>query len=228
MFFFDPTFYLLIPAMILAFYAQSKVKNTFAKFSEIRNASGMSGAEIAKSILASEGIGDIPVHKVQGNLTDHYHPVKRELALSEPVFDSTSVGALGVAAHEVGHAIQHRDGYAPLRFRNVFAPVATFGSNAALPLFIIGFLIAGTWGWLMDLGILFFTAAVVFHLVTLPVEFNASRRAIAILRDRGYLQAHELDGAKKVLDAAAWTYVAAATMAISQLVRLLILRSARD
>ena len=226
--FLDPTFILLIPALILAFYAQSKVKNTFAKYSQVSTASGMTGAETARRILQSEGLSDIPVQKVKGRLTDHYHPKKRELFLSESVYGSDSVAALGVAAHETGHALQHKEGYAPLRFRNVFVPVASFGSNAAFPLFIIGFLFAQSWGWLMDIGILLFCAAVVFHLVTLPVEFDASARAVAILQGRGYLREHEIKAAKKVLNAAAWTYVAAATMAVMQLVRLLILRSARD
>lgn len=228
MFFWDPTFILLIPAMILAFYAQSKVKNTFAKYSRTSTASGMTGAEAAKRILQDEGLSDIPVSRVRGNLTDHYHPKKRELFLSDSVYSSNSVSAVGVAAHEAGHALQHKEGYAPLRYRNVFVPVASFGSGAAFPLFIIGFIFSQTWGWLMDVGILFFIFAVIFHLITLPVELDASARAVAILEGRGYLQGQEVQSAKKVLNAAAWTYVAAATMAVSQLIRMLILRSSRD
>lgn len=227
-FFFDWSMLLLIPAMILAFYAQSKVRSTFNKYSEIRNMSGLSGASIARRILDANGLSDVPVEATEGHLTDHYHPGKRELFLSEPVYKSNSVAALGVAAHEVGHAIQHSLGYAPLIIRNTFVPVANFGSFLALPLFMIGFIFSTSIGWLMDVGIVFFSAAVVFHLVTLPVEFDASRRAIGALRTMGYLRGEEVDDARKVLNAAAWTYVAAATMAISQLIRLLILRSSRD
>ena len=227
-FFLDATFIILIPALILAFYAQSKVKNTFLRYSRVRNASGMTGSQVARRILNEQGLNDIPVHKVRGNLTDHYHPRKRELYLSESVHSSNSVAALGVAAHEVGHALQHRDAYMPLKIRNAFSPVAGFGSNLAFPLFIIGFIFSTSIGWLMDAGILFFSAAVLFHLVTLPVEFDASARAIAYLEGTGILRGEEVSHAKKVLNAAAWTYVAAATMAIAQLVRLLILRSARD
>ncbi len=226
--FFDPTFILLIPAVILAFYAQSKVKRTFAKYSRVTTASGLTGADVARGILDANRMSDVPVKKTPGTLTDHYHPKKRELYLSEPVYGSNSVAAQGVAAHEAGHAIQHQEGYAPLKFRNAFVPVANFGSGAALPLFIIGFIFSQTMGILMDIGILFFIAAVVFHLVTLPVEFNASSRAIALLQGRGYLQGSEVKHAQAVLNAAAWTYVASATMALMQLVRLLILRSYRD
>ncbi len=225
-FFFDPTFVILIPALILAFYAQSKVKNTFNKYSKVRNSSGMTGAEIARVILDANGLTDVPVHKTIGQLTDHYHPGKRELYLSESVHGSDSVAALGVAAHETGHAIQHRLGYRALILRNAFVPVANFGSNLALPLFLIGFIFASSIGWLMDVGIAFFALAVLFHLITLPVEFDASNRAIFALKSMGYLQGGEVQQARQVLNAAAWTYVAAATMAISQLIRLLILRSA--
>ena len=227
-FFFDYTFIILIPALILAFYAQSKVKNTFLRYSKVRNSSRMTGAQVARRILNEQGLNDIPVHKVRGNLTDHYHPRKRELYLSESVHSSDSVAALGVAAHEAGHALQHRDDYMPLKIRNAFAPAAGFGSNLAFPLFLIGFIFSTSIGWLMDVGILFFSAAVLFHLVTLPVEFDASARAVAYLEGTGILRGEEVSHAKKVLNAAAWTYVAAATMAIAQLVRLLILRSARD
>ena len=227
-FFFDPTFVLLIPAMILAFYAQSKVKSTFTKYSRVTTASGLTGAQVARGILDAQGLTDVPVKKVQGQLTDHYHPRKRELYLSEPVYDSNSVSAQGVAAHEAGHAIQHQRGYTALKLRNAFVPVANFGSTLALPLFLIGFLFAGSITWLMDVGILLFTFAVLFHVITLPVELNASNRAIALLQGQGYLQGAEVTHARKVLNAAAWTYIAAATVAVMHLVRLLILRSARD
>ena len=219
---------LLVPAMILAFYAQSKVKNTFKEYSRSSTASGMTGFEVAQRILQDEGIGDIPVKNIRGNLTDHYNPKKREVCLSDSVYGSNSISALGVAAHETGHALQHQEGYTPLKLRNVFVPVASFGSGAAFPLFFIGFFFSQNVGWLMDVGILFFIFALVFHLITLPVELDASARAIAILQGRGYLQGHEIQSAKKVLNAAAWTYIAAATMAVTQLIRLIVLRSSRD
>ena len=226
--FFDSTMIILIPALILAFYAQSKVKNTFRKYSKVRSASGLSGSQLARKILDANGLSDVPVNQVKGNLTDHYHPGKRELYLSDSVYGSESVAALGVAAHEVGHAIQHSAGYSPLIIRNTFVPVASIGSNLALPLFLVGFFFSASIGWLMDVGILFFAAAVAFHLVTLPVEFNASSRAVASLGDMGYLQGEEVGYARSVLNAAAWTYVATATMAMAQLIRLVLLRSRSD
>jgi len=223
--FFDPSMLILIPALILAFYAQSKVKGTFNKYSQVRSSSGLSGASVAKQILSLNGLGDIPVKQVEGQLTDHYHPKKRELFLSDSVYTSNSVAAMGVAAHEVGHAIQHSLGYSPLKIRNSFVPVASFGSMAAFPIFLIGFFFSSSIGWLMDIGIFLFGGALLFHLVTLPVELNASNRAIASLSTMGILHGEEVTYARKVLNAAAWTYIAAATMALSQLIRLLILRS---
>ncbi|MCX6640207.1 MAG: zinc metallopeptidase [bacterium] len=228
MFFFDPTFFLLIPALILALYAQSKVKSTFKTYSRVSSSRGFTGEQVARRLLDMRGLGDVPVEVVKGELSDHYDPRKRKLALSESVFGSTSVAALGVAAHETGHALQHADAYGPLALRSSIVPVASFGSFLALPLFFIGFIFSNSVAWLMDVGIIFFAVAVVFSLITLPVEFNASSRALVLLREGGYLNDQEIPHAKKVLDAAAWTYVAAATMAISQLVRLLILRSSRD
>ena len=228
MFFFDPTFILLIPALILAFYAQSKVKSTFARYSQVRSSRGFTGEQVARQLLDMRGLGDVKVEATKGALTDHYDPRSRKLALSETVHDSASVAALGVAAHETGHALQHADAYGPLMLRTNLVPVANFGSMLAFPLFIIGFLFANSVGWLMDVGIIIFSAAVVFSLLTLPVEFNASSRALALLRQGGYLNDQELPHARAVLNAAAWTYVAAATMAVSQLIRLLILRGSRD
>jgi len=228
MFFFDPTFILLIPALILAFYAQSKVKSTFSRYSQVRSSRGYTGEQVARQLLDMRGLGDVKVEVTKGALTDHYDPRSRKLALSETVYDSASVAALGVAAHETGHALQHADAYGPLMLRTNLVPVANFGSMLAFPLFIIGFLFANSVGWLMDVGIIIFSGAVVFSLLTLPVEFNASARALALLRQGGYLNDQELPHARAVLNAAAWTYVAAATMAVSQLIRLLILRSSRD
>lgn len=228
MFFFDPTFILLIPALILAFYAQSKVKSTFSRYSKVRSSRGYTGEQVARQMLDMRGLGDIQVEATKGALTDHYDPKSRKLRLSEGVFESPSVAALGVAAHETGHALQHADAYGPLMLRTNLVPVANFGSMLAFPLFFIGFLFANSVGWLMDVGIIVFSAAVAFSLITLPVEFNASSRALALLQQGGYLTDQELPHARAVLNAAAWTYVAAATMAVSQLIRLLILRGSRD
>jgi uncharacterized protein len=227
--FLDPTFFLLIPAFLLALYAQSKVRGTFNRYSRVRATRGMTGEEVARSLLNMRGLGDVPVEKSKGMLSDHYDPRKRILRLSEGVFDSDSVAALGVATHETGHALQHADAYGPLALRSNLVPVANIGSWMAFPLFFIGFFIGShTGSVLMDVGIIFFAGAVVLTLVTLPVEFNASSRALVLLREGGYLTEQELPHARAVLNAAAWTYVAAATMAVSQLVRLLILRNARD
>ncbi|RJP82169.1 MAG: zinc metallopeptidase [Candidatus Zixiibacteriota bacterium] len=225
---FDPTMILLIPAIILAFWAQHKVRSTFERYSKVRAARGYSGEEVARQLLNMRGLGDVKVEKVAGTLSDHYDPRSRKLRLSEVVHDSASVAALGVAAHETGHALQHADAYGPLMLRSAIVPVTSISTTLAFPLFLIGFLFAGSVGWLMDVGIVLFSGAVLFSLITLPVEFNASSRAMALLRESGYLSEQELPHARAVLNAAAWTYVAAATMAITQLIRLLILRGARD
>jgi Zn-dependent membrane protease YugP len=226
-FFFDPTFILLIPALVLAFWAQAKVRGTYNQYSQVRNRANLTGAQVARRILDSQGLSDVEVQAVQGQLTDHYDPRSRVVRLSEGVYNSPSLAALGVAAHETGHALQHKFEYAPLRLRSGLVPVAQFGSWLAFPLFFIGFIIPSI-SWMMDVGILFFVVAVAFSLVTLPVEFNATARAMKILSGGGYLAPDETDGAWRVLKAAAWTYVAAATMAVLNLLRLLILRSARD
>lgn len=228
MFFFDPTFILLIPALIIAIYAQSKVKSTFQRYSRVRSLRGLTGKDVARELLDMRGLGDIPVEPVKGSLSDHYDPRKKVLRLSESVYASDSVAALGVAAHEAGHALQHADNYGPLMLRNSIAPAVSIGSNAALPLFLIGFIFASSLSWLMDVGIIFFSGAVLFSLITLPVELNSSSRALALLRQGNYLTEKELPHARAVLNAAAWTYIAAVTMALSQLVRLLILRGMRD
>ncbi|MFH1010877.1 MAG: zinc metallopeptidase [bacterium] len=226
-FMFDWTFILLLPALGFAIWAQSKVRGTYRKYSQIRSRASITGAQAARRILDSQGLSDIKVEPVEGELTDHYDPRKRVLRLSQGVYGSPSLAALGVAAHETGHALQHKFEYAPLKLRSGLVPVAQFGSWLAFPLFFIGFIIPSV-NWMMDLGILFFAGAVAFSLVTLPVEYNASARAMKVLSSGGYLAPDETDGARKVLDAAAWTYVAAATMAILQLIRLLILRGSRD
>jgi Zn-dependent membrane protease YugP len=229
MFFWDYTIYLIIPPMILALYAQSKVKSTYARFSKITARSRVSGAETARRILQSSPASNVTVERAKGRLSDHYDPRKKVLRLSEGVFDSRSISALGIAAHEAGHAVQDASGYALLHIRNGIYPVANLGSSLAFPLFFIGFIFSRSGpSILMDLGILLFSGAVVFSLITLPVEFNASKRALVLLRDGGYLQADELEGARKVLSAAALTYVAATAMAAMQLLRMFILRGSRD
>jgi len=227
MFMFDWTFVLLLPALAFAIWAQSKVRGTYQKYSQVRSRANITGAQAARRILDSQGLTDVKVEQVAGQLTDHYDPRKRVLRLSEAVYASPSLAALGVAAHETGHALQHKFNYAPLKLRSGLVPVAQFGTWLAFPLFFIGFIIPSV-NWMMDLGILFFAGAVAFSLVTLPVEYNASSRAIKVLSSGGYLAPDETDGARKVLSAAAWTYVAAATMAILQLLRLILLRGARD
>ncbi len=222
----DPTFLLLVPAMILAAYAQSKVKSTFNKYLKVRNSYGHTGADVARRLLDANGLQDVPVELVGGRLSDHYDPRKRVLRLSPDVYNSNSIASVGVAAHECGHAIQHMEGYAPLIVRNALAPVASFGSQAAW-LFIIGGFIF-SWINLIDIGILLFSAAVAFQIITLPVEFNASSRAIVLLESNGLVPANEVGPAREVLRAAALTYVAAAFAAIMQLVRLFVLRGRRD
>ena len=226
--FWDPTMILLIPAIGLAIYAQSKVRRAYAKYSKVRSRRGLTGAQVARGILDQNGMHDVPIEVTPGTLTDHYDPKKRVMRLSQEVYGSPSLAALGIAAHETGHAMQHSTGYYPLALRNGFVPVASFGSKAAFPLFFIGFLFHSSGAaWLMDVGVILFAAAVAFHLVTLPVELNASRRAIRLLASEGYLTDDEVGPARSVLNAAAWTYVAAATMAIMQLIRMLMLRGRR-
>lgn len=225
-FFFDSTMLLLIPAAVLAIWAQWKVKSTYRKFSAIRTRAGRSGRAVASQILAGNRLGDVPVEAVPGALSDHYDPRTRVVRLSEHNYNSDSIAAVSVAAHEVGHAMQHGNDYGPLNIRHSLFPVANIGSSLAFPLFLGGLIFA--WQPLMDIGIALFTIAVLFSVVTLPVEFNASRRAVAQLEQGGFLTADELDGARKMLTAAALTYVAATAMALTQLLRLLILRGRND
>ncbi len=213
---------LLVPALILAFYAQAKVKSTYARYSKVASARGLTGVDVAKRLLGDAGIENVSVSVVPGTLNDHYDPRKKVVNLSEAVARSRSVAAVGVAAHEIGHAMQHARGYLPLNLRNSLVPVAQLGSGAAFPLFFIGFLFRTP--FLMDLGIIFFAGAVLFQLVTLPVELNASRQALKALSAGGYLVSNEVDKTRRVLNAAALTYIAAAAMAALQLIRLIILR----
>jgi Zn-dependent membrane protease YugP len=226
--FFDWTFILLIPAVILALYAQVKVKSTFNKFLEVSAVSGQTGAQVARELLDRNHLSDVPVELTPETLSDHYDPRTRVLRLSPEVYHGRSLASLGVAAHETGHAVQHSLAYVPLTVRNAIFPIASFGSNLGYILFFIG-LIFGANKFLIDLGIILFSFFVFFTVLTLPVEFNASSRALVMLTDSGYLtRGEEEAGARKVLSAAALTYVAAAAMAILQLVRMLLLRGNRD
>ncbi len=222
-FFFDPTMMFLIPALMLAFWAQTRVKSTFAQYSQVGSRGGVTGSDVAAALLSRFGLSDVPVRPIPGNLTDHYDPRDRSLSLSQSVYGSTSIAAIGVAAHEVGHAMQHQEGYLPLQLRNAIVPVVNIGSMAAFPLFFIGLLFRGQ--TLMNLGIVLFVGVLIFHLVTLPVELDASSRALRVLEGTGMLASDEIVGARKVLNAAAWTYVSATVMAAAQLVRLLVLRN---
>ncbi len=222
LFFWDPTMILLIPAIILAIWAQMRVSSTYSKYSKISSARGATGAEIAKILLEHNGLPNVKIEAVEGKLSDHYDPRSKTVRLSTNNYRGRSLSAVAVAAHEVGHAIQHGTGYIPLKIRHSILPATNLGSWAAFPLFIIGFLFNTP--LLMDIGIILFAGVVVFHLVTLPVEFNASHRALAQLSSNGMLIEEEVKGARKVLNAAAMTYVAATAVALIHLVRLLILR----
>lgn len=224
--FYDPTFLLLIPALLLAFYAQFKVQSTFSKYSQVANSRGYTGAQVAKYILDDRRLTDVQIDSISGQLTDNYDPRDKKLHLSPSVYSGNSVAALGVAAHEVGHALQHAAGYAPLQIRNSIVSISNFGSGLAFPLFFLGIFMGLP--FLMDIGIVLFSLAVIFTVLTLPVEFNASNRAIKILSDGNYLTKQEVPMAKAVLSAAALTYVASATMAVLNLIRLIILRNQRD
>ncbi|MBI4979066.1 MAG: zinc metallopeptidase [Spirochaetes bacterium] len=219
--------WLIIPPLVLSLWAQFKVMRTFSKYKEVATAKGITGAVAAREILKAYGVNDVPVENVPGELTDHYDPKLRVLRLSESVYNSSSVAALGVAAHEVGHAIQHATSYAPLMLRNNFYPIAALGTNLGPILVIVGIII-GFIKPLIMIGIFLFAFAVFFSLVTLPVEFDASKRAIKVLEGGGMLTAEEVVGAKKVLSAAALTYVAAAVTAILTLIRFILMSRSRD
>ncbi len=230
-FWWDWTVLLLIPGVIFTFWAQFKVKSTYSKYSSMPSPHGMTGAAVARRILDSNGLRDVPVEPVRGHLTDHYDPRTRVLRLSESVYHSNSVAAVGVAAHEAGHALQHARGYLPLRFRIAIVPVCNIGSNLAMPLFFIGWLIPGLSllsEYLMLAGILAFSLAVFFQLVTLPVEFNASRRAMRCLSGSGTMSEEQLTGSRRVLSAAAMTYVAALAVGLLSLLRLVLIATSRS
>lgn len=225
-YYFDPTYFLVIIGVILSLAASAKVRSTYSKYARVRSISGLTGAEAAQRILYRAGIYDVRIERISGDLTDNYDPKNKVLRLSDSVYDSRSIAAIGVAAHECGHAIQHQHAYAPLMFRTVLVPVVNFSATIAWPLILIGLLLAGS-QTLINLGIILFSTAVLFQLVTLPVEFNASSRAIQMLGDTGILYDNELSQSKKVLNAAALTYVAAAASSILQLLRLVLLFGGR-
>ncbi len=226
--YYDPTYFLVLIGVVLSLLAQAKVNSTFSKYSRVGNARRMTGAEAAQRILQGAGVYDVRVEHIAGNLTDHFDPRTKVLRLSDAVYGQASVAAIGVAAHECGHAIQHAKGYAPLKLRSVLVPIANFGAKIAWPLIILGLFITSKSSLvLINLGIIAFLGSVLFQVVTLPVEFNASNRAIQILGESGMLQNDELRGARKVLNAAALTYVASAATSILQLLRIFLLVGGR-
>jgi len=217
---------ILIPAVLLSMWAQSRVSSTFAQYSGVYAHGGVTADQVARMLLTRFGLGSMPINRIAGSLTDNYNPADRTLNLSESVYNSRSIASIGVAAHEVGHAIQHSKLYAPLMFRNSIVPVVNLTTQASMPLFFIGLIMGNS--MLLNLGIILFCGSLVFHLVTLPVELDASSRALKLLKETGTLTSDELAGARKVLNAAALTYVAAALMSILQLVRLLMIKNSRE
>ena len=226
MFYYDWTMLLVLPGLLLGVWAQHKVSSAFSKYERVSSASGATADTVARRLLNQHGCSNVNISQTSGHLSDHYDPASNQLRLSSSVYGSASVAAIGVAAHECGHAMQKNEGYFPLKLRSMLVPVVNIGSNLYFPIFLLG--IVFSWEPLVTVGILCFSLTLLFALVTLPVEFNASSRAIAALRDDGYLNASELQGAKAVLDAAALTYVASAVSSLLQLLRLLILSRRRN
>ncbi|MBS3938042.1 MAG: zinc metallopeptidase [Peptococcaceae bacterium] len=216
---------LMVLAMLLAFGSQLKMQGAYQKYRAMRVRSGRTGADVARELLSHAGISDVRVEEVAGTLTDHYDPRTRTVRLSREVYSGSSVAALGVAAHETGHALQHQEGYAPLALRSAILPLAGFGSSAAFPLFIAGLFFNNV--LFMDIGILLFAGAVLFQIVTLPVEFNASTRAVELLSAGGYVTREEEEPVKNMLRAAGYTYLAATAVALANLLRLVLLRGSR-
>ncbi len=221
MLYFDRTYLILIPAIILAMWAQFKVSSTFNKYNSVRSYRGYTGEQVARMILNNAGIYDVNIEPVAGNLTDHYDPTSRTVRLSRDVYYGSSLAAIGVAAHEVGHVQQHYEGYAPLKIRHSLVPIVNFSNGASWIIFLVGLLMS--FPLLTNIGIVLFLAVVAFQVITLPVEFNASNRAIKDISNMGILEGGEVSGAKRVLSAAALTYVAATLMAVAQLLRLIAL-----
>lgn len=224
-YYFDPTYIVLVPAIIFAFYAQMKVSSAYSRYSRVRNRRGITGAQAARMILDASNLGDVRIEVTRGRLSDHYDPRGRVMRLSQEVYNNPSIAAVSIAAHESGHAVQHGESYVPLKIRNAIVPVVNIASFMSWPLLIIGlFMGPGTGTLVFDIGVLFFLGVVVFHAITLPVELNASKRAIAQLSSLGIVYPEETAGARKVLSAAALTYVAALATAVLNLVRILMLR----
>ena len=224
---FDYTWYLLVlPAFLLALWAQFRVQSTYAKYSRVRSVRGRTAAEVARQILDDHGLGHVQVDRIGGKLTDNYDPRTNIVHLSQEVYDSSSIAAIGVAAHECGHAVQHAEEYGPLKLRSAIIPITNIGSSLSIPLFLIGLLF--NFSILMNIGILLFGLVALFQLITLPVEFNASRRALSTIGERGLLTDDETRGAKKVLSAAALTYVAALASSLAQLLRLVLISRRRN
>lgn len=224
---FDYTWYLLVlPAFLLALWAQFRVQSTYAKYSRVRSVRGRTAAEVARQILDDHGLGYVQVDRIGGKLTDNYDPRTNIVHLSQEVYGSSSIAAIGVAAHECGHAVQHAEEYGPLKLRSAIIPITNIGSSLSIPLFLIGLLF--NFSILMNIGILLFGLVALFQLITLPVEFNASRRALSTIGERGLLTDDETRGAKKVLSAAALTYVAALASSLAQLLRLVLISRRRN
>ena len=225
---FQITMMLMIPVFIFVFYAQNKVQRNYQKYSRVRTQGNITGGELARRALNDAGLHDVRVEMTRGVLDDHYDPRTKVVRLSPDVYSRPSIASLGIAAHEVGHAIQDAHGYAFLHIRNNLFPVASLGSRMAFPLFFLGFLFTTGGGTLMDIGIALYFFAVLFQVATLPVELNASRRAVALLEGGGYVRGQEVHGVREVLNAAALTYVAAMAAALAQLLRMLLLRGRRN
>lgn len=226
-FFYDPTWILLLPAIILSIWASARVNSTFRKYSQVYNRFGLTGADAARRILDMNGLYNVRIERVSGDLTDHYDPRTNVVRLSDATYSSQSVGAIGVAAHEVGHAVQHATGYAPIKVRNSIVPVVNVCSMLSMPIILLGVILSYN-QTMVDIGIILFSATVLFQLITLPVEFNASSRALNTLESQNMLAADELQGARKVLNAAAMTYVAAALSSLMSLLRLILIFGGRN
>jgi len=236
MYYYDPTYILLIPAIIFTLIAQAKVNSAFKRFSKVRNRRNLTGAEAARRMLDYNGLQDVQINAIGGSLTDNYDPRRRVLNLSQSVYGVNSVAAVSVACHEAGHALQHAHGYTPLKLRNTIVPVVNFASRLTWPMILIGILLIGAGSYemsvfgnmLFNIGVIAFGAIVVFHAVTLPVEFDASNRAIKKMEELGLVAEEDIPGSKKVLRAAALTYVAALATAIANLLRILAIRGRND
>ena len=230
--FFDPLYLVLVvPFIVISMIAQYKVKSTYAKYSKVRNTRGLTGAQAAQAILSYYGITDVAIQMIGGTLTDNYNPKTNVISLSQDVYNSTSVAAVGVACHEAGHAAQYAENYAPIKLRNAIIPICNFGSSLSIPIILIGAFLAARvaqgFSILITIGILLYATVFIFQLITLPVEFNASRRAIKVISETNLLYDEEVSGAKKVLGAAAMTYVAAMLVSLANLLRIIIRFSGR-